>query len=219
MRKAAQGTLKAGAMEKVDRTGGIRRVKRSSLTAKDERELCERPRAEFADVRATVEPIVESVRERGDEGVLDWAETLDGCRPQPLVEDVERIQEPELSAEAKDAFQVAHKNIEAFHKAQFDCATSESEVETMKGVKCRRIVRPIESVGLYVPAGTAVLPSTALMLATPAKVAGCTSITIAVPPRPDGSLCPEVVYAAKIAGADKIVKAGMRYPLPSLLLS
>jgi len=82
------------------------------------------------------------------------------------------------------------------------------EVETMKGVNCRRVVRPIQSVGLYVPGGTAVLPSTSLMLSIPAQIAGCQNIVLATPPRQDGSICPEVIYCAKKCGVTKILKAG-----------
>ena len=82
------------------------------------------------------------------------------------------------------------------------------EVETMPGVRCRRVTRPIGAVGVYVPGGTAVLPSSALMLAVPAKIAGCVTIVLATPPRPDGTVTPEVLYCAKKAGVTHILKAG-----------
>ena len=82
------------------------------------------------------------------------------------------------------------------------------EVETMPGVRCRRVTRPIGAVGVYVPGGTAVLPSSALMLAVPAKIAGCATIVLATPPRPDGTITPEVLYCAKKAGVTHILKAG-----------
>eukprot|EP00188_Purpureofilum_apyrenoidigerum_P002994 Plantae.Rhodophyta-Purpureofilum_apyrenoidigerum.ctg304.p1 GENE.Plantae.Rhodophyta-Purpureofilum_apyrenoidigerum.ctg304~~Plantae.Rhodophyta-Purpureofilum_apyrenoidigerum.ctg304.p1 ORF type:complete len:328 (-),score=56.08 Plantae.Rhodophyta-Purpureofilum_apyrenoidigerum.ctg304:818-1801(-) len=78
----------------------------------------------------------------------------------------------------------------------------------MNGVECRRISRPIEKVGLYVPGGTAVLPSTALMLGVPAQIVGCVEVVLATPPRKDGSICPEVLYAAQKCGVTKILKAG-----------
>ncbi len=83
-----------------------------------------------------------------------------------------------------------------------------SQVETMPGVKCRRVARPIGAVGVYVPGGTAVLPSSALMLAVPAAIAGCKTIVLATPPRPDGSVTPEVLYCARKAGVTHILKAG-----------
>ena len=106
----------------------------------------------------------------------------------------------------KAAFDTAFDNITSFHKAQRK--TASLSVETMSGVVCRRVPRPIQSVGLYVPGGTAVLPSTALMLAVPAGLAGCSTIVVATPPRRDGSICPEVLYCAKKAGATHILKAG-----------
>lgn len=78
----------------------------------------------------------------------------------------------------------------------------------MPGVTCRRVTRPINAVGLYVPGGTAVLPSSALMLAVPAQIAGCGTVVLATPPRPDGSITPEVLYCAKKAGVTHILKAG-----------
>ena len=86
--------------------------------------------------------------------------------------------------------------------------TDEIEVETMEGVTCRRVSRPINAVGLYVPGGTAVLPSTALMLAVPASLAGSKTIVLATPPRSDGSISPEVLYCAKKAGVTHILRAG-----------
>jgi histidinol dehydrogenase len=103
------------------------------------------------------------------------------------------------------AFDTAYANIAAFHKAQ---QTAPIEVETMAGVRCRRESRPIGAVGLYVPGGTAVLPSSALMLAVPAAIAGCRTIVLATPPRPDGSVTPEVLYCARKAGVTHVLKAG-----------
>jgi phosphoribosyl-ATP pyrophosphohydrolase/phosphoribosyl-AMP cyclohydrolase/histidinol dehydrogenase len=92
-----------------------------------------------------------------------------------------------------------------FHAAQMD---SPKHVETMAGITCSRFARPIERVGLYVPGGTAVLPSTAMMLGVPALVAGCKSIQFATPPQADGSVVPEIVYIASKVGAKAIVLAG-----------
>jgi histidinol dehydrogenase len=110
-----------------------------------------------------------------------------------------------LDADVAAAFDTAYANIAAFHKAQ---QTAPIEVETMAGVRCRRESRPIGAVGLYVPGGTAVLPSSALMLAVPAAIAGCRTIVLATPPRPDGSVTPEVLYCARKAGVTHVLKAG-----------
>lgn len=117
----------------------------------------------------------------------------------------QEIPDPVLEEQSKQAFNIAYANIKSFHEAQ---KVSYTEVEPMSGVKCWRISRPIGAVGLYVPGGSAVLPSTALMLGVPAAVAGCQTIVLATPPRPDGSITPEVLYCAKLAGVTHILKAG-----------
>lgn len=123
----------------------------------------------------------------------------------PALPSCQNLPEPSLEPETRAAFDLAYKNIHAFHAAQ---QPAELEVETMPGVRCRRVARPIGSVGLYVPGGTAVLPSSALMLAVPAALAGCATIVLATPPRPDGSITPEVLYCAKRAGVTHVLKAG-----------
>ncbi|KAL9320604.1 hypothetical protein ACSQ67_012443 [Phaseolus vulgaris] len=110
-----------------------------------------------------------------------------------------------LDPPIKEAFDVAYDNIYAFHSAQ---KSPEKSVENMKGVLCKRVARSINSVGLYVPGGTAVLPSTALMLAVPAQIAGCKTVVLANPPTRDGTTCKEVLYCAKKAGVTHILKAG-----------
>lgn len=112
----------------------------------------------------------------------------------------------QLSKETIEAIDISFENIRKFHSAQKD--DKPLVVETMPGVVCSRFVRPIEKVGLYVPGGTAVLPSTTMMLGVPAMVAGCKSIVIASPPRADGSISPEIVYVAHKVGAESIVLAG-----------
>jgi hypothetical protein len=111
-----------------------------------------------------------------------------------------------LSDEVREAIDKAYSNIHKFHEAQVK--DDILVVETMPGVVCSRFARPIARVGLYIPGGTAVLPSTALMLGIPAQVAGCHEVVFATPPRQDGSLSPEVVYVAHLIGASAILKAG-----------
>lgn len=115
------------------------------------------------------------------------------------------LPEPVLDDETREAFDIAYNNIKLFHEAQL---LPPLEVETMPGVRCRRVTRPIGAVGVYVPGGTAVLPSSALMLSVPAGIAGCQTIVLATPPRPDGSITPEVLYCAKKAGVTHVLKAG-----------
>eukprot|EP00877_Chromochloris_zofingiensis_P009730 jgi/Chrzof1/500/Cz01g18040.t1 len=118
---------------------------------------------------------------------------------------VQDAPEARLPSEVTSAFDVAYDNIRRFHEAQ---RSEELTVETMPGVRCRRVARPINAVGIYVPGGTAVLPSSALMLAVPAQIAGCSTVVLATPPRPDGNITPEVLYCAKKAGVTHILKAG-----------
>ncbi|OEL23449.1 Histidinol dehydrogenase, chloroplastic [Dichanthelium oligosanthes] len=161
-----------------------------------------RPRIDFSSIFGTVNPIVEDVRVRGDAAVKDYTEKFDKVTLDDIVVRVSDLPDAELDPAVKEAFDVAYDNIYAFHVSQ---KLPEKTVENMKGVRCKRITRCIGSVGLYVPGGTAVLPSTALMLAV---IAGCKTIVLATPPSRDGSICKEVLYCAKKAGVTHILKAG-----------
>ncbi|EFJ27113.1 hypothetical protein SELMODRAFT_96933, partial [Selaginella moellendorffii] len=184
----------------------LRTYKLSELSDSDMKGLAARPRIDFSSILKTVEPIVEDVRFSGDEAVIKYTKKFDGVELDNIVERVSDLPDPKLDPDVQAAFDVAFDNIYKFHLAQRK--TQQLEVETMPGVKCRRVARSIDAVGLYVPGGTAVLPSTALMLAVPAGIAGCETIVLATPPRSDGSICPEVLYCAKKAGATHILKAG-----------
>jgi len=121
-----------------------------------------RPRIDFSSIFGTVNPIVEDVRIRGDAAVKDYTEKFDKVTLDDVVVRVSDLPDAELDPAVKEAFDVAYDNIYAFHVSQ---KLPEKTVENMRGVRCKRITRCISSVGLYVPGGTAVLPSTALMLA------------------------------------------------------
>lgn len=155
-----------------------------------------------------VKPIIQDVRDNGDAAVLKYSHKFEKatsltspvlCAPFPK-------HLMELSPETTKAIDVSFENIRRFHAAQLD--DKPLHVETMPGVVCSRFSRAIERVGLYVPGGTAVLPSTAMMLGVPAMVAGCKKLVIASPPRSDGSISPEIVYIAHKVGAESIVLAG-----------
>lgn len=118
---------------------------------------------------------------------------------------ISELPDPILPRDITEAFDVAYSNIRTFHEAQH---TAPIDIETMPGVRCRRVTCPIGAVGIYVPGGTAVLPSSTLMMAVPAGIAGCSTIVMATPPRPDGSITPEVLYCAKKAGVTHVLKAG-----------
>ncbi|KAK3301042.1 histidinol dehydrogenase-domain-containing protein [Chaetomium fimeti] len=155
-----------------------------------------------------ITPIIDDVRKKGDKGVLEYTHKFE--KATSLTSPVLKAPFPEslmqLPAETIKAIDVSYENIRKFHAAQKE--EKPLQVETMPGVVCSRFSRPIEAVGLYVPGGTAVLPSTALMLGVPAMVAGCKKIVLASPPRADGTITPEIVYVAHKVGAESIVLAG-----------
>ena len=124
------------------------------LSEAEQKGLLKRPRVDFTSIANVVDPIVEKVRDEGDAAVLEFTEKFDKVRPTPLVEKIERFPPPTLDPTAREAFDVAFENIKKFHEAQ--AKNGEVDVTTMAGVRCRRVARPIGSVGLYVPGGTAV---------------------------------------------------------------
>lgn len=168
-------------------------------------ELVKRPSIDTAGVIEKVTPIIEEVKSEGDSALLNYTEQFDGVRPDPICREVKAPESLDLSEDIISAFDTAYDNIYKFHKAQYP---AEIKTETQPGVVCHRIPRPIERVGLYIPGGTAILPSTTLMLGIPAQIAGCKEITIATPPAPDGSIPEEVEYVAHKIGATQILLAG-----------
>ncbi|KAJ3196189.1 trifunctional histidinol dehydrogenase [Irineochytrium annulatum] len=179
----------------------------SSLSKSEHAALLRRPAIKSEEILSRVKPIINDVANRGDTALIEFTKKFDGVELASTV-----LKAPfdgdlmAISEESKRAIDEAYENIFKFHDAQLERAPL--IVETMPGVVCSRFCRPIERVGLYVPGGTAVLPSTALMLGVPAKVAGCTEIVIASPPRKDGTPVPEIVYVAAKIGAAAIVMAG-----------
>ncbi|CAL9778541.1 unnamed protein product [Musa acuminata subsp. burmannicoides] len=183
----------------------MKSYKLSELTHTEVDSLKARPRIDFSSIFSVVNPIVDDVRCRGDVAVIDYTAKFDKVVLDKVVELVSDLPVPELDPAVRKAFDVAYANIYAFHDAQ---RVPEKDIENMTGVRCKRIARCIGAVGLYVPGGTAVLPSTALMLSVPAHIAGCKTIVLATPPSRDGSICKEVLYCAKKAGVTHILKAG-----------
>ncbi|KAK1289947.1 hypothetical protein QJS10_CPB18g01336 [Acorus calamus] len=183
----------------------MKSYKLSEMSLAEVEGLKARPRIDFSSIFSVVNPIIDDVRSRGDQAVLDYTARFDKVILDKIVEKVEDLPDPELDPAVREAFDVAYDNIYAFHISQ---KTTEKTVENMKGVRCKRVARCISSVGLYVPGGTAVLPSTALMLSVPAQIAGCKTIVLATPPASDGSICKEVLYCCKKAGVTHILKAG-----------
>ena len=166
-----------------------------------------RPILNTTEILDRVKPIMAQVRKQGDAAIIELTKKFDGVEMDSVVinapfDESLMVVDPKVKA----AIDLACENVEKFHVAQLKEPTL--VVETMPGVTCSRFIRPIEKVGLYVPGGTAILPSSAMMLGIPAKAAGCSEIVIATPPRKDGSIAPEVVYVAHKVGASMIVKAG-----------
>lgn len=154
-----------------------------------------------------VREIIAAVRRGGDAALLRLARQFDGAELPSLrvTEDEVASAEASLPAQAKSAIGTAIANVRRFHEAQ---STPPLRVETAPGVVCERITRPLDAVGLYVPAGTAPLPSTAIMLGVPSAIAGCPVRVLCTPPRPDGRADPAVVVAARACGVRDIFKAG-----------
>jgi phosphoribosyl-ATP pyrophosphohydrolase/phosphoribosyl-AMP cyclohydrolase/histidinol dehydrogenase len=179
----------------------------ATITPDQRTQLLRRPVLKSDEMISKVKPIVEDVRIRGDAALLELTAKYDKAQLTSTVLLPPFAPESmQLETPVRDAINKAYANIRKFHEAQADRSTL--VVETMPGVVCSRFARPVARVGLYVPGGTAILPSTALMLGIPAQVAGCKEIVLATPPRSDGSISPEVMYVAHLVGASALLKAG-----------
>ena len=170
-------------------------------------ELCKRPLIPASDLENIVREILNRVNSESDRAVNYFSEKFDGVRPENLKVGSDEILESEkqIPRELKDAISIAKNNIERFHAAQL---LAEPVIETFKGIKCWRKSIAIEKVGLYIPGGSAPLFSTLLMLAVPAKVAGCKEIVVCTPPGKDGKVSPLILYTAQLIGITEIFKAG-----------
>lgn len=169
--------------------------------------IVERPHMDFSQLNETVSTVLRDIREHGDEAVKRYEEKFDHARLASLQVTGQEMEEAmnSISADLKAALELAHHNIVVFHQAQ---QFKGERVTTCKGVTCWQKSIAIEKVGLYIPGGTAPLFSTVLMLATPAKIAGCREIVLCTPPDKHGKVNPAILAAARIAGVSKIYKAG-----------
>ena len=170
-------------------------------------ELCRRPSDVNPVVRERVEAIVGRVREGGDKALKALAAEIDGFVPERFEVLADEIREASkfVPQEVKDAIAAAAANIRTFHEAQMP---KQVEVETAPGVRCIQKPVPIRSVGLYIPGGTAPLFSTVLMLAVPARIAGCREVVLCTPAGKDGRIAPAVLYAASYCGVQRIFRIG-----------
>ncbi|MDR2948570.1 MAG: histidinol dehydrogenase [Prevotella sp.] len=166
-----------------------------------------RPVFDTTSLNNTVSEVLNDIKERGDTAVYEYEEKFDKVKLSSLAASKAEIDESEslVSDELKAAIRQAKENIETFHRSQI---FETKKIETTKGVTCWQKVVGIEKVGLYIPGGTAPLFSTVLMLAVPAKIAGCKEIILCSPPNKEGKIHPAILFAAKEAGVDKIFKAG-----------
>lgn len=169
--------------------------------------LCRRAEQDNSLIAERVEAIVERVAKEGDAALFALAEQIDGVRLDSLAVSEQEFLDAEASVsdEVKAAIENAIRNIEAFHRAQLP---SEVRVDTQPGVVCVQRPVPISRVGMYIPGGTAPLFSTVLMLALPAKIAGCEDIILCTPTNKQGRVAAEVLYAARRCGVTKVFKAG-----------
>lgn len=169
--------------------------------------ITERPQLDTSTLNATVSNILGDIKANGDEAVRKYEEMFDHVRLDSLAVSENEIEEAwnSVTAELRQSIELAHANISSFHEAQHFNGV---KVETAPGVTCWQKSVPIEKVGLYIPGGTAPLFSTVLMLATPARIAGCREIVLCTPPDRNGNVNPAILVAARVAGVSKIFKTG-----------
>lgn len=170
-------------------------------------QILKRPTQSLEALNNTVDEVFAQVRENGDEALKSYTKAFDGVNVADLAVSEEEFKaaEDNLSAALKKAILQAKSNIEKFHTAQ---QTPKVSVETQPGVRCWQEKRAIEAVGLYIPGGSAPLFSTVLMLAIPAKIAGCTSVILCTPPNAKGSIASEIIHTAALCGVKSIYKVG-----------
>ena len=169
--------------------------------------MLKRPAFDVSSLFATVGEVINKVKTGGDEALKELELQFDHVALDELAVSEAEFEEAgrQVAPKLKEAIRLAYKNIASFHEAQRFCPI---KVQTAPGVVCEQRAVPIEKVGLYVPGGTAPLFSTVLMLATPAKIAGCSEIVLCTPPRKDGSVNPAILFTARLAGVTKVYKVG-----------
>ena len=170
-------------------------------------DILKRPVLNMETLRGTICEVLDKVKTEGDKAVIEYEKRFDKVQLESLAVTEEEMKEAEKNVpiELKVAILLAQRNIYTFHKKQ---KFEGKKVETMEGVTCWQKAVGIEKVGLYIPGGTAPLFSTVLMLAVPAKVAGCKEIVLCTPPNKEGKIHPAILYAAQVSGVSKIFKAG-----------
>ncbi len=182
----------------------MRTVVWQSLSENQQDSILERPAiAEGANITTAVAEVIAKVREEGDSALIELTEKFDCVKPESIRVSSQEIKSASerLSESMKSALEQAYANISKFHKAQ---KPQPIKVETQPGVLCEQVTRPIQKVGLYIPGGSAPLPSTVLMLGVPAKIAGCRKVVLCSPP----PIADEILYVAKLCGIDEVYNVG-----------
>ncbi|EOX4440418.1 histidinol dehydrogenase [Vibrio alginolyticus] len=182
----------------------MRTVVWQSLSENQQDSILERPAiAEGANITTAVAEVIAKVREEGDSALIELTEKFDRVKPESIRVSSQEIKaaSERLSESMKSALEQAYANISKFHKAQ---KPQPLKVETQPGVLCEQVTRPIQKVGLYIPGGSAPLPSTVLMLGVPAKIAGCRKVVLCSPP----PIADEILYIAKLCGIDEVYNVG-----------
>lgn len=171
------------------------------------KKITRRPTIKNEALEAICQEVFEAVEKAKDEALIEYTLKFDKVKVESFEASEKEVEEASsrISDELKKAINLAKDNIEKFHKAQ---VFEPKIITTSPGVECWQESRPIEKVGIYIPGGTAPLFSTVLMLAIPAKIAGCKEVVLCTPPNKDGNIADEILYAAKITGIDKIFKIG-----------
>ena len=178
----------------------------NSISNTERQQLIERTQsvAFSKETQISVQTIIKAVKNEGLNSLIKYTKEFD-YTDFALEDLTQTCDEQSLSKKEKDAIQQAIENIGKFHNAQL---AGEYELETMPGVRCKRVYRPIQSVGLYIPGGTAPLVSTVLMMAVPAKIANCEKVVLCTPPDSSGKINPAILYAAKMCGIDEVFAVG-----------
>ncbi|MFH4765583.1 histidinol dehydrogenase [Vibrio alginolyticus] len=182
----------------------MRTVVWQSLSENQQDSILERPAiAEGANITTAVAEVIAKVRKEGDSALIELTEKFDRVKPESIRVSSQEIKvaSERLSESMKSALEQAYANISKFHKAQ---KPQPIKVETQPGVLCEQVTRPIQKVGLYIPGGSAPLPSTVLMLGVPAKIAGCRKVVLCSPP----PIADEILYVAKLCGIDEVYNVG-----------
>lgn len=190
----------------------------SSLNPQQQQQLLSRPAmADSSKLSQIVADIIQQVSAQGDSALLELTERFDGAKLASLALDTSAMQAVStlISAKVKAAIEQAYGNIKAFHQAQYP---QDVQVETAPGVSCQLKHAPLQSVGLYIPGGSAPLISTVLMLGVTAQVAGCTRKVLCTPPNKHGEIAPEIRYAAQLCGIDEIYLVGGAQAIAALAL-